>query len=156
MNVCVVGGGIIGLSTALYLKKNDKNLKVTVVTEKLTPQTTADGAAGIWGIYLLKGTPIDQQRRWAKATHDLIESYWMSENGGKMGISLISCTRLNHDPNLADIWKEIVYGFRPLEDHELKSYGRLTGQHTHGYQFMTFTCEPVKLLPWFLSEFQGM
>ena len=62
MKICVVGGGIIGLSTALYLKRNDKNLDITIITEKLTPETTADGAAGIWGIYLLKGTPVDQQR----------------------------------------------------------------------------------------------
>jgi glycine/D-amino acid oxidase-like deaminating enzyme len=62
MRVCVVGGGIIGLSTALYLKRNDKSLDITIVTDKITPETTADGAAGIWGIYLLKGTPVEQQR----------------------------------------------------------------------------------------------
>lgn len=30
-NVVIVGGGVIGLSTALYLKKNDNNLNVTVL-----------------------------------------------------------------------------------------------------------------------------
>jgi glycine/D-amino acid oxidase-like deaminating enzyme len=64
MKVCVVGGGIIGLSSALYMKKyGTSDFDVTIVTEKITPETTADGAAGIWGIYLLKDTPIQQQRQ---------------------------------------------------------------------------------------------
>ena len=65
MKICIVGGGIIGLSTALYLKKfakNRRDYEVTIVTEKTTPETTADGAAGIWGIYLLRGTPVETQR----------------------------------------------------------------------------------------------
>ena len=62
MKVVVVGGGIIGLSTALYIKENEKTADVTIVSEKITPETTADGAAGIWGIYLLTDTPIEQQR----------------------------------------------------------------------------------------------
>ena len=108
MKVYVVGGGIIGLSTALCLKQNDKSLDVTILTDKLTPETTADGAAGIWGIYLLKDTPIDQQRQWAKETHDLIESLWKTEAGGRMGITLVSSTRLNHDPNLVSIWNDWI------------------------------------------------
>ena len=62
MRVVVVGGGIVGLSTALYLKQNDFCSDVTIVSDKITPETTADGAAGIWGIYLLKVTPAHQQR----------------------------------------------------------------------------------------------
>ena len=92
-------------------------------------------------------------RRWAKDTHDFIESLWTSENGGKMGISLISCTRLNHDPNAAAVWKDIVYGFREISETEMDQFGRLSGQHLRGYQFMTYTIEPIKLLPWLLAEF---
>ena len=65
MKVVIVGGGIIGLSTGLYLLRHplpDLKLDVTIVTEKLTPDTTADGAAGIWGPYLLKGTKEELQR----------------------------------------------------------------------------------------------
>ena len=62
MKICIVGGGIIGLSTALYLKRQDKSLDVTIISEKVTPETTADGAAGIWGIYLIRDTPKEQQK----------------------------------------------------------------------------------------------
>lgn len=70
-----------------------------------------------------------------------------------MGISLVNTTRLNHNPETAPIWKDIVYGFRPLTTEELQNFGRLNGKHTHGYQFVTFTIEPIKILPWFLKEF---
>ena len=63
MKIVIVGGGIIGLTTGLYLKKTFKDLDdVTIVTDKITPNTTADGAAGIWGIYLLTDTPIELQK----------------------------------------------------------------------------------------------
>jgi hypothetical protein len=54
---------------------------------------------------------------------------WKSENGAKMGISLVSSTRLNYDPKLIHIWKDIVYGFRQLAPDELAKIGRLTGKH---------------------------
>ncbi|TRY62045.1 hypothetical protein TCAL_11069, partial [Tigriopus californicus] len=121
MKIAIVGGGIIGISTALFLKQNS-NHDVTIVTEKTTPNTTADGAAGIWGPYLLDETPVPDQRRWAKETHDLIEKYWTSAEGGLMGISLVSSTRLNME-QIPPMWHDIVYGFRKMDQSEFKQRG---------------------------------
>ena len=66
-------------------------------------------------------TPKEQQKQWAQETHDFIEDLWLSENGGLMGISLVSSTRFNHDPILAEVWKDIVYGFRELTSQECKN-----------------------------------
>ncbi len=44
----------------------DRRMEVTVLTDRTTPETTADGAAGIWGPYLITDTPVDDQRRWAQ------------------------------------------------------------------------------------------
>ena len=41
-------------------------------------------------------------------------------------------------------------------DGPLEKYGRLNGNHTHGYHFMTYTIEPIKLLPWFFHEFKQL
>ncbi|XP_059088634.1 D-aspartate oxidase-like [Tigriopus californicus] len=127
MKIAIVGGGIIGISTALFLKQNS-NHDVTIVTEKTTPNTTADGAAGIWGPYLLDETPVPDQRRWAKETHDLIEKYWTSAEGGLMGISLVSSTRLNME-QIPPMWHDIVYGFRKMDQSEVKAIGRVNGEH---------------------------
>jgi glycine/D-amino acid oxidase-like deaminating enzyme len=62
MKIGVIGGGIIGVTTALCLKENVAcDVDVTVVTEKTSPETTGDGAAGIWGLYLVQATP--EQKR---------------------------------------------------------------------------------------------
>ncbi len=67
----------------------DSRLSVTVLTDRTTPHTTADGAAGIWGPYLLTGTPLGDQERWARETHDMIERMWNTPGGGKdLGIAL--------------------------------------------------------------------
>ena len=63
MRLAIVGGGIIGLTTGLYLKRfGPRDLDIKIVTRETTPDTTADGAAGIWGPYLLDETPNDLQQ----------------------------------------------------------------------------------------------
>ena len=154
MRICVVGGGIIGLTTALRLKR-ELGSDVTLLTEKLSPDTTADGAAGIWSPYLIGDTPEEAQRRWAKETHDFIAELWRSEKGGEMGISVVSAVRLNgsgENERFPPFWSEIVYGFREMSPDEVSEIGRLTGKHRKGCEFVTFTIEPVKLLPHFIAE----
>eukprot|EP00095_Tigriopus_kingsejongensis_P004224 maker-scaffold74_size411160-snap-gene-3.15 protein:Tk04224 transcript:maker-scaffold74_size411160-snap-gene-3.15-mRNA-1 annotation:"d-aspartate oxidase-like" len=154
MKIAIVGGGIIGLSTGLCLKQNSSH-DVTIITDKTTPHTTGDGAAGIWGPYLLDETPLEAQHRWAKETHDLIEKYWNSSEGGLMGISLVSSTRLNLE-EFPPIWHDIVYGFRKMDPKETQDIGRIQGKHKHGYEFVTYTIEPISLLPYFLREFKHL
>lgn len=48
MSVCVVGAGIIGLSTAIRLQEIEPRASITIVAEKFSPETTSDVAAGIW------------------------------------------------------------------------------------------------------------
>lgn len=56
-NVAVIGGGIIGLTSAVVIQSKFPNVKITVITEQLSPNTTADGSAGFWEPYLLSETP---------------------------------------------------------------------------------------------------
>ena len=46
--VCVIGAGIIGLPTAVYIIENIPNVEVTLIADKFSPETTADGANGWW------------------------------------------------------------------------------------------------------------
>ena len=50
MKIAVIGAGIIGLSSAYVLKTFDDHLDVTLFAEKFSPNTTSDGAAGIFKI----------------------------------------------------------------------------------------------------------
>ncbi|XP_064084998.1 D-aspartate oxidase-like isoform X2 [Macrobrachium nipponense] len=60
LRIVVVGGGVNGIGTALALKQILPNCQLTVVSKDFTPDTTGDGAAGMWGPYLVEGTPDDK------------------------------------------------------------------------------------------------
>jgi len=49
--ICVVGAGIIGLSTAVKLQEElGSSAEVTVIAEKFGRETTSDAAAGGWRV----------------------------------------------------------------------------------------------------------
>ena len=60
MRIAVVGGGVVGITTATRVQTEIPNVHVTVFSEDFTPDTTGDGAAGIWGPFLDQGTPPDK------------------------------------------------------------------------------------------------
>lgn len=67
MRVCIIGAGVIGLSTAqsIYQHFHDRiaPLTIEVYADVFTPLTTSDGAAGLWQPYLYdKG---NVQETWA-------------------------------------------------------------------------------------------
>ena len=54
--VCVIGAGIIGLSTAYRLQDAAPDVDITIVSEEFSPNTTGDGSAGFWRPYFIAGT----------------------------------------------------------------------------------------------------
>lgn len=69
-----------------------------------------------------------------------------------MGVSLVSCTRLNHQ-QIPPIWKDVVFGLRNMSEEEVKDIDRLTGKHRSGLEMVTFTAEPVRFMPYMMKEF---
>lgn len=62
LNIAVIGAGVNGVASAIkilehYLKEGKSAIRVTIISEEFTPKTTGDGSAGLWGPYLLGGTP---------------------------------------------------------------------------------------------------
>lgn len=57
LNICVVGAGVNGLSSAVCIKNQYPDANVTIIADKFSPLTTGDGAAGLWLPYLLSNTP---------------------------------------------------------------------------------------------------
>lgn len=48
LNIAVVGAGVIGLTTAIELKKELRNSNVTIFADKFTTETTSHVAAGLF------------------------------------------------------------------------------------------------------------
>ena len=62
MKVCVLGAGVIGLSTALHIKQQRPDIELTIFSDVTTPHTTGDGAAGLWRPHMV--TDRDTDRRY--------------------------------------------------------------------------------------------
>ena len=57
--VCVLGAGVVGLTTALQLLQDLPGVRVHVVAEKYGDDTLTAGAGGLWMPYALGTRPLD-------------------------------------------------------------------------------------------------
>ncbi|XP_037950980.1 D-aspartate oxidase [Teleopsis dalmanni] len=160
MHIAIVGGGINGFCCAVrileHFQANKTPIKVTVISEEFSPNTTGDGSAGLWGPYLLGGTPTNKVHKWSKGMHDFLQELWLSEDAGEAGVCLIPVVRLStNDVKVEDFWKDIVYGCAPLAEAELREWSTTRAKKfTDGLHFVTYTSEPLKLLPYLMKRFQ--
>jgi glycine/D-amino acid oxidase-like deaminating enzyme len=88
--VAVIGGGVIGLSSALTLARSlAAPFTVRVIAEKWSPNTTSDGAGALWE------ARSDFHARWAKETlahyHEMLSSD--AEAAARAGVALIRGTQ---------------------------------------------------------------
>ncbi|XP_054000093.1 D-aspartate oxidase [Hylaeus anthracinus] len=159
MRVAVVGAGVIGTTTAFAVKTAFPRLQVHVLADQFSPDTTGDGSAGLWGPYLLGDTPSDKILAWAGATHRWLENFWKSGQASETGVSLVPVCRVTSDPKgyIDSSWTKLVYGAHKLTAKELE---KLNEEHKSNYKegwtFVTFTSEPVRLLPWLKEKFLGL
>ena len=56
--VCIVGAGVVGVSTGVCIQETIPDVEVTIVADKFTPDTTSDGAGGLWEPHALGSTPV--------------------------------------------------------------------------------------------------
>ena len=147
-SVCVIGGGIIGLSTALRLVQLNKykTFDITIVAEKFGTETTSDGAGGLFrpdanhikGVdkNLLKKMSIDS----FKYFNDLL--FDQSQENGSTGIMQLSGYQLYNEPREDPTYKDIIYSFKHLTQSELKQFDTI-GNYKYGY-FSTTICVDVR------------
>lgn len=154
--MAVVGAGIIGVTSALAVKSAFPNYNVKIFANAFSPDTTGDGSAGLWGPFLLGDTLIENITRWADRTHRWFEQFWKAGLSSETGISLLPVFRVVSDDadDICSEWKKLVYGLEEISTERLQ---RLNEEHKskykRGWHFITYTAEPVLLLPWLMEKF---
>ncbi|MEQ2202545.1 hypothetical protein XENOCAPTIV_005979 [Xenoophorus captivus] len=86
----VVGAGVVGLSTAVCIAENLPLCSVTLLSEKFSPNTTSDGAAGIVLAAEFPDILLERQRRWFKDSFDNLLAIAQSQHSPDAGIMLSS------------------------------------------------------------------
>lgn len=149
--VCVVGAGIIGLSSAVRIQENIPGVDITIIADKFSPNTCSDGSGGFWEPFLLPEESLAQSNKWCQDTWDYLMNLVNSTTAAALGVHTVSgynFTGVNipKDPP----WKDQVLGYRRLSVKEIK----LHPENRDGVFYTTMMINVKKYLPWLMTQFR--
>ncbi|XP_034015779.1 D-aspartate oxidase [Thalassophryne amazonica] len=152
VKVAVIGGGVVGVSTAVCIAEALPSCSVTLLAEKFSPDTTSDIAAGIVFSKQFPDVPLERQKRWFQNSFDHLLAIAQSEHSPEAGVLLSSGWQVFREVPAVKkpFWSETVFGFRVITDMELK---RFPG-YKFGQAFTTLKCECSNYLPWLEKRFR--
>jgi D-amino-acid oxidase len=142
MNVMVVGCGISGLSSALWLCREGH--AVTIVAKKLPPHTTSNKAAAFWSPYYAEGQRVTA---WAKASYEEYETLSL------IGESGVTMTRLHRFKRKEDAEVEDWQSAVPLSAYRSLPDQHLPPGYDVGFEVEVPLIETQIFLPWLMDEF---
>ncbi|XP_047590489.1 D-aspartate oxidase isoform X2 [Lutra lutra] len=109
VRIAVVGAGVVGLSTALCVSKLVPGCSITVISDKFSPDTTSDVAAGMLIPHVYADTPITKQKQWFRETFDHLFAIANSAEAEDAGVHLVSGLKGSGVPILSrrigDLWE---------------------------------------------------
>lgn len=146
VRIAVVGAGVIGLSTAACVSQLVPRCSVTVISDRFTPDTTSNVAAGILIPPTYPDTPVPTQKRWFRETFQHLSEIARSAEAAEAGVHLVSGWQIFRTVPTEEVpfWADIVLGFRKMTEAELKQFP----QYEFGQAFTTLKCETSAYLPW--------
>jgi len=156
--VCVLGAGVVGLSTAEFIQDLRPDLKVTLLADKFLEDTTSNGAAGIFrpsASNFKAGDPATT-KQWIEDSYrhyrKVLESPDAVEAGVKEIYSVVLATEHEHITKNA-LLEELLPEYRFLDAKELASYAG--GPYRFGAKFRTLIVENKRYLPFLLKKFKS-
>lgn len=122
-HVCVVGGGVAGLTTALrLLRETQPTVTVTVVAEAFGNDLVSSGAAGFWEPYKLSRTPEDRVVKWGSETYEHLRDLLHSPDAAAAGVSSVRATSLFRAPTPDPFWASAAGGVTRAPRRDLELY----------------------------------
>ena len=154
--VIIVGGGIVGLTTACTLLKeysSVNDLQLTIIGETFSPDTTGDVSGGFWQPY---GLDSKDQRvlKWALYSYEVFMEEYFSTKAARAGVMQLPGYILKQrddqetssDDHLTDHpYLSIVRHYRVLGNAETQMFNHL-GRVT-GFAMSTVVVEVRRYLP---------
>ncbi|CAF1288854.1 unnamed protein product, partial [Rotaria sp. Silwood1] len=149
--ICILGGGIIGLTTCCYFLKtySSSSITVTLISDEFSPNITSAVAAGYW--HSPNG---EHLTRLALHSYDIFlsESYSIkAQYAGVMSMASYVLHGSNgkyptpdYVPNDTPLFSSYVKHFHHLSNEELQMFDTL--KPVSGYSFTTVVVETKKYL----------
>ncbi|CAF0966012.1 unnamed protein product [Brachionus calyciflorus] len=128
--IAILGSGIIGLTTAHRLTEihHELNLQtpldISIISDKFGVDTTSDGAGGLFrpDDRFIPGVPKELVKKWATESFKYFDKLLFGKDGGKAGIFQASGYQMFDDERIDPSYKDYVYQFRHLTEHELNQF----------------------------------
>jgi len=151
--VAVVGAGVVGLSTALKLLEARPNLRVVVLGERVTPDTTSDVAAGIF--YLgLQGPDKATTEKWAHYSWQHFQDLLDLARPWETGVSVLPVLHLSAYQDVTrPLMGKLCSVYRDATPREL-NLALPEGRYLHGKYLHTVQIDTETYLAYLTARVQ--
>ncbi|XP_063244542.1 D-aspartate oxidase isoform X2 [Bacillus rossius redtenbacheri] len=155
VSICVLGAGVVGMTTALELRAQMPSAMTTVIADKFREATTSDGAAGIFrpGSNFSGETP-EITKKWIHDSYTYYNDLYSSDHAELAGVDQVSgfmFSNISEDIVRNHLLEGLVPTYRAASEEELHIY---PGGWKHGSFFTTLVTDCRKFLPWAMYRFQ--
>ncbi|KAB0791982.1 hypothetical protein PPYR_08685 [Photinus pyralis] len=153
-NIAILGGGVIGLTTAAVLQDRlSSTANITVYADRLSPNTTGDVSAGLWTLFLIQDPDLDKILAWGRRTYEWVLQLWKAGHAGEAGIALQPVKLLLNDGTQSKN-ASVVFGECPMAKVQVEEVNKaLQVEFQAGVNYVTFTCQMTKYLPFLQRRF---
>jgi len=134
MQVLVLGAGVIGLTTAIHLRRQGH--EVALWAKAISPGTTSDVAAAFW--YPYAAYPADAVARWAKQSYGVFAE--LSETA-ETGIVATSINKYFKGPVEEPAWREAVIDYEEFKPRDRTDY-------LSAFRFSTWIIDMTRYMPY--------
>ncbi|XP_053685415.1 D-aspartate oxidase [Sabethes cyaneus] len=154
MQLCVIGAGVVGLTTALELQKEYRNATVTIVADRFEQDTCSDVAAGLFrpGTSFC-GPTEDITRKWISDAYRYWDDIRKTEDASDAGVAQLSGYIFSStDPAIVrnHYIEKVLPLYRPVTEQELTL---CPGEWKYGSFFTTVLTECRLFQPWATKRF---
>ncbi|XP_042859023.1 D-aspartate oxidase-like [Penaeus japonicus] len=152
-SVCVVGAGVVGLTTATLLQEARPGVRVTLFADKFEEDTTSVGAAGLFTPgAMFRGPSEDVTWRWLAEGFAYYKRLLQSPEADEAGVVELSGYKLSvNDPGHVRTPIESLTEFRLLTPQETRTFN---GDWKYGSFVKTLLVENQRHLPYLLKKFR--
>nr|XP_033338683.1 D-aspartate oxidase [Megalopta genalis] len=154
MKVAIVGGGVIGLTTALQLQRELRNAEITVFASDFE-HTVSHVAAGIFRIGSSYSGPTERiTREWIGNSYEYYDDLRKSHEALQAGVTMISgymFSNLSPETVKSQWLENLVPIYRKVTEEEFQLVG---GNWKYGSFLTTLLTDCKQYLPWARKKLQ--
>ncbi|CAG0881713.1 unnamed protein product [Darwinula stevensoni] len=154
--ICVIGGGVSGLTTALTIKEEMPHARLMVIADKLIKGTASEDPGGFYrppGVYM--GPTPEITTRWCEDSYRVYQKILRSPDRVQAGMTefpvyqYISSDKFGESPTM----RRIFPSFRSMTTEEL---GLCPGNWIGGNYFVSFSMEMTMFMPYLLERVKAL